>query len=255
MSAGDPSLYYRAILGLKDQNKPEDFDVMSLRPDKTEQQVGEELADFFAAISANFDPVDRASLPQTCQESMIIKPFEIEKRLRKCKKPKSMVYGDLFPDLITPLANCLSHLLSNIFNTCLNTSSWPSLWKVENVTVIPKSPHPEDLNGLSNISCTPLFSKVLEFFVLDKLQSKTSPGRCQFGGVKGSSTSRYLIEAWNWILESLENNHCIVNLTSVDFSKAFYTMSHISCLQKLKDHCASDQSLPPWSRGRTDSLK
>ena len=239
----DPALYYKAIRGLKDRNKPQEFNVMDLRPNASQADVREELADFFSAISADFSPLDRSILPISCQEFVNIKPYQIEQRLRKCKKPKSMVDGDIFPDLISPIAGELSHPLANIFNDCLNKSVWPKDWKTENVTVIPKCPAPEDFNGLRNISCTPLFSKVLEHFVLERLQNEISPKLNQYGGTKGTGTAHYLVDAWNSVLETIEDPGFIVNLTSVDFSKAFNTMSHEACVKKLMEKGASDQSL------------
>lgn len=57
MTSGNITLYYKAVKGLKDRNKPKEFDIMSLCPEKTVQEVGEEVADYFSAISANFDPL------------------------------------------------------------------------------------------------------------------------------------------------------------------------------------------------------
>ena len=154
-----------------------------------------------------------------------------------------MVEGDIFPDLVTSLAGPLSHPLANIFNDCLTNAYWPRNWKMESVTIIPKISKPESFNNLRNISCTPLFSKTLEFFVLDRLKSEACPAENQYGGIKGSSTSHYLVRAWNAILEALDSGNCAVNLISVDFTKAFNTMSHTACLQKLYDHTASHQSM------------
>ena len=64
--SSDPSLYYKAIRGLKDRNKLQEFDVMNLRPFSTKTEVGEELADFFSNISSHFKPLDRTKLPPTC---------------------------------------------------------------------------------------------------------------------------------------------------------------------------------------------
>ena len=111
-----------------------------------------------------------------------------------------MVEGDIFPDLVTSLAGPLSHPLANIFNDCLTNAYWPRNWKMESVTIIPKISKPESFNNLRNISYTPLFSKTLEFFVLDRLKSEVCPAENQYGGIKGSSTSHYLVRAWNAIL-------------------------------------------------------
>ena len=59
----------------------------------------------------------------------------------------------------------------------------------ETVTAIPKIDNPAAYGQLRNISCTPLFSKILEHFVLTRLQEEVRPGTNQFGGIKGSSNN------------------------------------------------------------------
>ena len=51
------------------------------------------------------------------------------------------------------------------------------------------------LGDTRNISCTPVFSKVLEFFVLEKLKTEAMPDKNQFGGLAGLSTNHYLVQA------------------------------------------------------------
>ena len=75
-------------------------------------------------------------------------------RLKKSRKPRSMVRGDIFPDLVTRYADMLAILLTDIFN-----SIWPR-WKNELVTVIPKARLPDTIGDLRNISCTRLACKV-----------------------------------------------------------------------------------------------
>ena len=43
-----------------------------------------------------------------------------------------------------------------------------------NVTVIPKNSAPAELGELRNLSCTPLFLKILESFILDRLKRRSS---------------------------------------------------------------------------------
>ena len=45
------------------------------------------------------------------------------------------------------------------------------------------------------------------------------------------------------MLEHLEGENSAVNVASVDFSKAFNRVDHMSCLQSLADLGASNQSL------------
>ena len=96
--------------------------------------------------------------------------------------------------------------------------------KMELVTAIGKIPLPEMEDDLRPISITPFFSKVTEQFVVsllltyigDKIDFR------QYGGMKGNSTSHYLIELINFILynqDTIEPTAVLACL--VDFSQAF----------------------------------
>ena len=135
---------------------------------------------------------------------------------------------------------------------------WPDLWKSETVNVIPKINSPSQLTELRNLSCTPLFSKVLESFILDSLKQEVKLSPHQYGGVKGSSTEHFLIDTWNEILSSLETKDTAVNLLSVDFSKAFNRMDHRFCLESLEELGAERQTIDRVScflYNRTMSVK
>ena len=86
-----------------------------------------------------------------------------------------------------------------------------------------------------NISCTPLFSKVFEYFVLQRLKEEAAPSRSQFGGLQGVSTNHYLAHAWTKILEDLDEENSACALISVDFAKAFNAMGHEHCLRVLHE--------------------
>ena len=92
---------------------------------------------------------------------------------------------------------------------------------METVSVIPKNSAPTSLSELRNLSCTPLFSKVLEHFVLEDLKSKIKLSSAQFGGIKVLSTDHFLVSSWQRILEHLECPDAAANILSVDFEKGF----------------------------------
>ena len=148
--------------------------------------------------------------------------------------------------------------LAIVYNQTLNSLSWPKIWKSETVTVIPKNSAPASLKELRNLSCTPLFSKVLESFVLERLKSEINLSPRQFGGIKGCGTEHFLIETWDAIMSALDDGTAAANLLSVDFEKAFNRMDHHHCLFALSDLGASDTSIDwvaSFLHGRTMSVK
>ena len=60
----------------------------------------------------------------------------------------------LFPNLMSEYADLAAVPLTDIFNTISETLIWPTVWKIEIVTVIPKCADPSSFDQLRNISCT-----------------------------------------------------------------------------------------------------
>lgn len=65
------------------------------------------------------------------------------------------------------------------------------------------------------------------------------PRNNQFGGLTGSGTTHYLVvETWNEILETLDQDKATMNLISIDFQKAFNTISHAVYIEAfMKRNC------------------
>ena len=224
------------------KQRPKAFDVMDLFPGKQEAEVSELLAVHFNAISSEFNPLSDQDIPQTYDRQLpTLEVHEVATRLKKFKKPKSMVKGDIFPDLVTKYADFLAVPLASIYNTITRTSQWPEIWKEEFVTIIPKTRTPTDISQLRNISCTMLASKVYESYVLTWALEQVKLKDNQFGGAKGCSTSHLLISLWQKILSDLEDCRAATVLTAIDYAKAFNRMSFQECLRSFARHGASNQ--------------
>ena len=111
-----------------------------------------------------------------------------------------------------------------MFQKAYKNQEWPQLWASETVTIIPKNSNPSGYSELRNISCTPLFSKCLEGFVLEDIKKRVKLSTSQYGGTKGVGVDHFLIDTWNEILTGLEDPRACMNLMSIDFKKAFNTM-------------------------------
>ena len=159
------------------------------------------MADYFAAIGDAFTPLRARDLPAETEggEALQVGIDAVRSRLKECKKPRGLLYGDVFPELIDQLAPIITHVL----NSAYAAEKWPDIWKIETVTSIPKKSCPQDISELRN-SCTPLLSKVMEYFVLEELKKQIYPGINQFGGLTDCGTTHYLIEAWDNILEAMD---------------------------------------------------
>ena len=131
---------------------------MNMFPRRTEQDVSELLAVHFNAISNEFRPLNwNTDIPTTKSVPLpVLQVHEVAARLPKFKKPRSMVRGDIFPDLVTKHADLLAVPLTAIYNDISATLTWPKIWKEESVTIIPKVNNPSEVGQLRNISCTML---------------------------------------------------------------------------------------------------
>ena len=207
--------------------------IQSMYPGLPDIEIAEVSAEFFNGISNQFTPLDPLVGPDDlsahCPEVYLV-----AQRLKKMKKPKSVVRGDIDPRLVTKFADLLAVPVHEVFKKVFQHQQWPQLWATETVTLIPKVQSPDSLSQLRNISCTPLFSKCLEGFVLDSLKVNVKLSMNQFGGTKGVGVDHFLVDTWDNIMTGLEDLRACVNLMSIDFKKAFNTMCHKSCLIELK---------------------
>ena len=62
--------FFGLVKAFSTPEKPQNFDVRSLRPGKTDYDVAEELAEFFNRISAEFDALSPDQIPITKQSSL-----------------------------------------------------------------------------------------------------------------------------------------------------------------------------------------
>ena len=157
------------------------------------------------------------------------------------KKPKSIVSIDIPTPVLSRCTGSLAVALSPVLNLIRTSAWWPGIWKSEEVTIIPKTPHPDGLDQTRNISCTSIFSKLAESFLISGILSEIDLPETQYGGKKGSGTEHLLAELSTDILRGLDDNRTCVTLMSLDFAKAFNRMSHQFCLRALALAGASSQ--------------
>ena len=185
----------------------------------TPLEAANKIAEYFSEISREFPHLNPGILPDRLKAKLVrpesesrtpvLMEHQVYDRIRRANKPKSGVPGDLPRKLVSEFGPELSVPICRIFNNIISYAKqgvvkWPTSWKQEFGTPIQKIPDPQCEDDLRIISLTPFFSKVLEKFVLEWLMSyigdKLDPK--QFGGLKGSSISHYMIELVNYILHN-----------------------------------------------------
>ena len=156
----------------------------------------------------------------------------------QANKPKSGTPNDLPKEIIQEFSPEFATPLTMIFNNMFSTGEWPEHWKLEYVTPIGKVPKPKSEDDLRPISLTPFFSKVAEHFVVDWILQFVSDkiDLRQYGGLKGHSTTHYIIEFLDFILKQQDSSAQIAVVACyIDFQKAFNRQDHNLLIQKLSD--------------------
>ena len=172
--------------------------------------------------------------------------FTIERTkelLGAAKKTESRVDGDPLAHMVRRYPGAFAVPVAAIYNEINRCGRWPAKWKTEHLTIIPKVPNPAGLHVCRNISCTSIFSKVLEGIVLKQLRAELEPDPAQYGGTPRCGTEHMLVDIWEEILTAMEGGKSAAVLLGVDYEKAFNRMDHSVCLDKLRQLGASDGSL------------
>ena len=204
----------------------------------------EKFVTFFSSISQEFMPLDISQLPVQIQNAMIendeIKPYlsenEVLDKFREMKKTKSSVPGDIPPKLRDKCKEELVPPVTKIFNNIIRTGIWPAKWKFEFGTPLPKNEELKDEGDTRIISITNHMSKLLEKFMFEWLMEFIGKhfDSDQFGAIKGSSITHYLIELVNFILfnQDLKDPKATLGML-VDLSKAFNRVDHKDVIVEL----------------------
>ena len=109
--------FFRLVKAFNTPEKAQTFDVRSLQPGKDDQEVADDLAQYFNHISAEFDSLRPGEVPPA--KHKILDPIPkhvVASRLKHFRKPKSMVAGDVFPCLVTKFRNFFAMPLADIYN-------------------------------------------------------------------------------------------------------------------------------------------
>ena len=222
---------------------------------KSDFEQREIIADHYAKISNRYEPVEEAQFYDFLAQHKDDKPpnigpFKIIKAIKKMNKNAATLPNDLPMKLIYHFADDLALPLCHIVNSCLQSGTYPSIWKAEVVTPVPKVKAPEKLEQLRKISGLLNFSKITDNILTEYLVSDMSKlsDRAQYGNVKGVSVQHYLVKMIHQILLSLDKSRnsesYAVILNMIDWSQAFDRVSHIHGIQSFIDNGVRPSLIP-----------
>ena len=216
-------------------------------------EAADRLADAFASISQEFQPIEVCSLPERIQTKLkgrkasdvpYISRQMVEDKIIKANCTKGGVEGDLPVKLSKEFAPEIARPAAQIFRKLSKTGQWPKRWKLEQGIPLKKTNLPLSENELRIISLTPFLSKIFEKIVVDWLMKYISDklDKNQYGGRRGSSTSHYLIDFISYILynQDLPEPEAVLS-AMVDYQKAFNRQDHSTLVTLL-----GDMGVPGW---------
>ena len=215
-------------IGAVDRNGQSDIKIECLEGFTPEEQV-EKIAESFAAISNEYDPVDLKQLPSYLphEKPPELSVYKVCLKIQKQKNTKSTLEIDIPDKLRKEAAAFIAEPLTHIYNSCLREGTYPKSWKMEWVTPVPKGKpglQLKQLKDVRKIASTSDYSKIVEHFILEFILEDISDklSKQQYGGKKGVGTEHLLVSLIDRIKKVLDDpGKCVVVLCSYDWSAAF----------------------------------
>ena len=137
-----------------------------------------------------------------------INSSDVQKYLFNVKVNTCTVKNDIPAKLIRRFSKYLSEPFSHILNTQIKRGEYADIWKMENVTPVPKTYPVRLKKELRKIAIFLNFSKISEKIIADLVieDMKKNLEKHQYGNQKGLSINHYLINMIHQILLALDNN-------------------------------------------------
>ena len=192
-------------------------------------------------MAKSIPPTDKNPVDYIQQDILSTLNFDPVTENEICKIIASFKYSaagwdDLKPNMIKHIKESIIVPLVHIYNRSFVTGIFPCEFKIANVVPIYKSGDKMVFSNYTPVSVLPVFSKLLDRLVYNRLISHLNDSKLlyeyQFGFQRGKSTYLAIMMLVDKITEALDQDESVVGVF-LDFSKAFDTVDHNILLQKM----------------------